>query len=368
MKKAIVIALVLVLAVSLFAGCSNETTETIPTDNAAETNESTDATESTDTTESTETTETETTESLMTEPLTFKVTYTESADTPLGQIFPEAFDKISEMTNGDLQFEYYPDAQLGSIADYMEQISSGAPIIGTVGYDSMSASVEEAVSLAIPYVFENVDEVFTFATTDYSAQVDAKIEEAGFVPLCHGSLGVRHFISTKPINSADDIKGMIVRMGASEPCQNFITVMGGTPATTAWADNYSMLQNGSIDACEAALSLEYASSLYEVCDYLSLSGHLSTPFMFVIAPAYWEQIPAEYQEIMKDVLQEACDEMGEVLKENESEYVSMFEEQGVEIIHPDVDSFTAYVPALFEKLGIDISVYNDIRTAIESAS
>ena len=51
--------------------------------------------------------------------------------------------------------------------------------------------------------------------------------------------GYRHFISTFEINSAEDCKGHIMRMGPSGAAQGFITVMGGNPTTTTWAgENY----------------------------------------------------------------------------------------------------------------------------------
>lgn len=50
------------------------------------------------------------------------------------------------------------------------------------------------------------------------------------------------------------------------------------PTTSTWADNYSLLQTGVIESCEAPLSLLLSSSLNEVCKYLCLSGHFVNPF------------------------------------------------------------------------------------------
>ena len=310
----------------------------------------------------------DTAEHLMSSPLTLKVSYTENPDTAIGTVMPAAFEKITEMTNGDLKFEIYPSSQLGTNADVLEQIANGAPIIQTAGYDNMAAYCDSCVPLAIPYVFQNTDEVIAFANTEYFEKVVADLTNVGYVPLCSGTLGVRHFISTKPITCADDIKGMIVRMGASNPCQSFVTVMGGTPTTTAWADNYSMLQSGAIEACEASIDLLWSSSLYEVCDYLCLSGHLSTPFMFVMSPTFYDQIPAEYQEIMKSVLNDACAEVATKLNTDAATYVQKFKDAGVTVCEdPDINSFTAVLPDLFDYLKIEQSVYTDIRAAIEGA-
>lgn len=339
-KKLMALVLALVMMIGAFAGCG-KTEDPANTDSGK----------------------------LMDEPMTFKVCFTENLDTAIGTIIPAAMEKITEMTNGDLQFEICPSAQLGANPDVMEQLQNGAPVITAAGFDNMSASVPACSAPCAPYVFESIDEIFAFAKTDYWTNLESQIVAAGYVPLCLGSWGIRNFISTKPITCADDIKGLIVRMGNSAASQNFVTVMGGTPATSAWADNYSMLQTGAIDACEAPVDLLYSSSLYEVCDYLCLSGHLATPGMFVISPEYWEKIPAEYQTIMKDVMAQAMEDVAAEFKASTADYVEKFKEAGVTVCeNPDIASFAAFVPTLYDTLGIDQAEYTAIRDAIKSAS
>ena len=302
---------------------------------------------------------------LMDAPMTFKVCFTENLDTAIGTRIPAAMEKITELTNGELQFEICPSAQLGSNPECMEQLINGAPIITAAGFDNMSAFVPECSAPCAPYVFESIDEIFTYRDTDEWTKLSEKIVDAGYQPITMGSWGLRCFISTKPITCADDIKGMIVRMGNSAASQNYITVMGGTPATSAWADNYSMLQTGAIDACEAPVDLLYSSSLYEVCDYLCMSNHLATPGMFVISPAFWEQIPAEYQKIMKDEMDKAMEQIADDFVASQDEYVQKFKDAGVNVCEdPDSASFAAYVPVLFETLGIDIAEYDAVRNAV----
>lgn len=306
-------------------------------------------------------------EKLLDEPLVFKVSYVENPDTAMGTIMPKAFTKAQELCNDEIQFEFYPSAQLGNEADVMEQIANGAPIIGVAGYDDMSAFVDACIPLAVPYVFESIEEVCNFAKSDYFEGLREQMVDSGYVPMCSGSLGIRHFISTYPITCADDIKGHIIRMGNSHPCQSYITVLGGTPATTAWADNYSMLQSGAIDGCEAAIDLLWSSSLYEVCSNLCLSGHLCTPFMFVTSPENWAKIPDEYQKIITDTLTEGTIELAKAYDEDTPSFIEKFKEAGVEVCEdPDIESFKAFILDEYEYLGIDKEEYQKIRDAIAS--
>ncbi len=304
---------------------------------------------------------------LLDKPIVFKVSYVENPDTAMGTIMPEAFTKAQKLCNDEIQFEFYPSAQLGNEADVMEQIANGAPIIGVAGYDDMSATVPACIPLAVPYVFESIEEVCNFAKSDYFEDLRQQMVSSGYVPMCSGSLGIRHFISTSPITCAADIKGKIIRMGNSNPCQSYITVLEGTPATTAWADNYSMLQTGAIDGCEASIDLLWSSSLQEVCSDLCLSGHLCTPFMFVTSPENWAKIPAEYQKIITEALTEGTIALAKAYDQDSASYVQKFKDAGVNVCEdPDIESFKEGILKEYDYLGIDRSEYDRIRAAIES--
>ena len=302
------------------------------------------------------------------EPLTFKVSYSETEDSLFGVAMNAAFEEITAATDGRLVFEIYPANQLGSITDMFEQMRSGAPLICAMGFDNCGDLVPEFAPASFPYTFNSLYEVQALAKSDWMADVEQKLIAKDVQPLNYGGIGYRHFISTFEINSAADCKGKTMRMGPSGAAQGFITVMDGSPTTTTWADNYSLLQTGVIDSCEAPLSLLLSSSLYEVCDYLALSGHFVNPFLFCMNPMFWEQISAEDQAIVRETLAEASVNLADEAMAKEAEFVQQFKDAGVTVTEPDKATFAAVVPDLYELLEIDPAIYDDIRAAIEANS
>ena len=149
----------------------------------------------------------------------------------------EAFDRITEQTDGAVQFEVYPDNQLGSLGDIMEQMRSGMPIMLFVGFDMIGDFVPEAGAIYFPYVFEDINEIFPLVESEWYAGVEEDIIASGVTPLGYGAAGYRNFIGSKPVRSAEDIKGLMARMAPSEMAQNFITLCGGSPTTSTWVDN-----------------------------------------------------------------------------------------------------------------------------------
>lgn len=299
------------------------------------------------------------------ETFTFKVTFASSADTVFGKKISEAYKKVAERSDGTLNFEIYPSSQLGSTAETLEQMLSGMPVIACLGFDNTGDYVPELGVASAPYVFQDAADVFKLVKTDWMAGVEKKMHEKNFAPLAYGSLGYRHFIGTKPIRKASDITGMIVRMGNSSLAQNFITVMGGSPTTSSWADNYASLQQGIFDACEASLDLLYTSSLYEVCDYLTLSGHFVTPTILTMNTDYWNKLSADQQKIIREELQGAMRTIYDEMAAAEETNVQKFKDKGVEIIEVDKSEFASYVPELLKKLNLNTAVYDDIQAAIK---
>lgn len=303
---------------------------------------------------------------LLDEPVVFKVAASDSATSDVGKYIIKGCEAVTEATNGDIRFEYFWDNSLGSIADYLEAMRSGVNILGVYGFDSLSEVVKDFMPASFPYTYNDMYEVFDIIDTDYMADINKQLYDNNIVNVAYFTAGYRHFCGNTAVHTADDLKGLIVRMGPATQAQNFAAVCGGSPTTSNWADNYSMLQTGAIDLCEAAFSMLSNSSLYEVADYVSLSGHMVTPCTLSCNVENWEALPEEYQEIFSKCMQESMYELADALAQSEENFIEEFKEKGVTIIDDvDKESFAKKLPELYERMGIDYSVYQDIRAAIE---
>lgn len=305
---------------------------------------------------------------LLDEPMTFKVSFAEDGNNILVKECEKAFKEITEATNGELLFEIFPSNALGSITDVGEQMSLGAPIIHSFGMDGLGEYCDAINPLSCMYTFESYEEYFALITTDWWDNLMQQLrEDANFYVVGTGITGWRSFISSKPIRSGEDLKGMNVRMGPAAMTQGFIKLLGGSPFTAPWADNYTNIQTGIYDACEGPLSLIYSSSLYEVAPYLTISEHTLNAPLLTINCDYWDKIPTEYQEVMKEKLADAFQRLYEQQIKDDAQWVEKFEEVCNEVIIPDKSTFTWVTSELLEYLGYDPSFYNEVREVIKSA-
>ncbi|WP_195277019.1 TRAP transporter substrate-binding protein DctP [Anaerotruncus rubiinfantis] len=342
MKKIIALFLATVMVIS-FCACGKKEAVSEPDQTSSEAPETT---------------------ALMDAPMTFKVTTTQSSGSLWVKHMTSAYEEITERTNGELKFEIYPDGELGKNNDVVEQILAGAPIILGCGFDTMSDYSEKLAIASCPYVFQDMSEVFSLADTDWYKTAVAELAESSNIQIfAQGTLGFRHFIGSEPITCPEDMKPLIVRMG-SDLMRNWITVMGSTPASGAWADNYSNIQQGVFHACEATLDLLWSSSLYEVCDYLTLSGHSINPNISIMTANNWNKIPAKYQAVITEVMAKTMSAIYDETVASEAKIVADFQDKGVEICEVDKAAFAAFTPDLLEMQGYDTEILNEINAAL----
>ncbi len=299
--------------------------------------------------------------------MTLKWSSAESEDSLVGKTVKAALEEVSEKTDGNLKFEFYFSNALGTIPEFMEQMLSGAPIIAAGGIDTASEYCHDIMPASFPYTYEDITEIFALQKTNWWENTKKALAEEHIAPVALTAFGYRNFIGSVKVEKADDLKGHIVRMGPATMAQTFMSVIGASPTTSTWSDNYSLIQNGTIDLCEAAVDLLWSSSLQEVSKYLNLSGHFITPAILMMNDQTFAQLGSEYQTILCDTLAEHLNKMVLSTVDTQTEYVQKFKDYGVEIVNTDKSSFAPYLPELYKALGFDPNLYNELRADIDAA-
>lgn len=345
MKKLTAILLAAIMVISLAAcGSGSEQAPASPTAEAAGTDKLLDST------------------------LVIKVSWSDTKDDYIFPALEAAAKNITERTNGEIEFELYPGGTLAGLDDAMEQAMSGANIIFGYGLDNLGDYVPSFIPAGCPYTFLEWTDLKKLRDSDWMDERETELNDIGMqaIAMC-GFGGFRHFISKCDLSTPESFKGKIIRMGAANASQKFAEALGGSPTTTSWADNYNLLDQGVIDACEASLITLWNSSLYEVGTNLTLTGHFATPFNLLCSSELWGKIPEAYQGIVREEFENALDVFSQEISGLESDYLDKFAEKGTIITEVDKAAFQEYLPKLYEILGLNIDDYYAMRASIENA-
>ena len=151
-----------------------------------------------------------------------RVAFNQNEDHPQYKAMRELGDKFEEATNGRYKMVIYPNGVLGEQGSMAEFIRTGALDMAIVpcsvpeGYDSDFAIV------GAPYLYDDMDHLRRTTLSGAFDELFKSTRKFNFEVLTVYTAGERNIYANKPINTPDDLKGMIVRVNDSTTYLNMV--------------------------------------------------------------------------------------------------------------------------------------------------
>ena len=209
-------------------------------------------------------------------------------------------DELSKATGGKYNIKVFGDSSLGSEKDTIEQVKIGALDMVRVSSAAFNGIVPESVIPSLPFLFRDINHL---RKTMYGPQGDkilAGFEKSGFIGLALYESGARSVYSKKPIKSIADMKGMKLRVIPSDLMVSLVSAMGASPTPMPFAEVYTGLKTGLLDAAENNYPSYDEAKHYEAAPIYSETMHVMTPEVLVFSKKVWDTLsPAEQVEIRK---------------------------------------------------------------------
>ena len=94
--------------------------------------------------------------------------------------------RVAERTNGAFVIQVYPNAELGSNVDNLEQMMRGANIMSLMSPDFLATYVPDIGILDGPFLFNDYKDFKKIAASKWYGDVSAQMEKKGIKLLFHG--------------------------------------------------------------------------------------------------------------------------------------------------------------------------------------
>ena len=212
----------------------------------------------------------------------------------------EMADAIRAETKGRVDIQIFPSSQLGSDTDMLSQVRSGGVEFFTLSGLILSTLVPAAAITGIGFAFPDYGTVWKALDGDLGAHVRAQIAKSGLVAMDKiWDNGFRQITSsTKPIVTADDLKGMKIRVPPSPLWTSMFKAFDAAPTSINFSEVYSALQTKVVEGQENPLAIISTAKLYEVQKYCSLTNHMWDGFWFLANKKAWERLPEDLRSIV----------------------------------------------------------------------
>ena len=226
---------------------------------------------------------------------TFRSADVHAKDYPTNMAVKFMGEELSKATGGKDSIKVYGDSSLGSEKDTVEQVKIGALDMVRVNTAAFHGIVPESMIPALPFLFRDLDH---FRKTIYGPQGDrilAAFDKAGFVGLALYESGARSIYGKKPIRTLADVKGLKLRVQPSDLFVSLVTAMGASPTPMPFAEVYTGLKTGLLDAAENNYPSYDEAKHFESAPVYSETLHSMAPEVLVFSKKVWDTLSNEQQ-------------------------------------------------------------------------
>ena len=299
-----------------------------------------------------------------------QIGFENSLSEPVGQGLVK-WQELLAAKNVGLTIELFPDSQLGNKTDLIDQMLLGEPIMTLAdGAFFADYGVKDMGIVFGPFLFDGWDECWKLTESDWWKEQCGKLEALGLkMVAANWAYGARHTLTTKPVHTAADLKGLMIRVPTNQIQTKGFEVLGATPVGMSLGDVYTALQQGTIDGGENPLSTLYGRKHHEVAKYLILDGHVLNFTNWICSADWFNTLTPEQQEALIETGKEAGIYNNEVQAQADSEYRAKMEAEGVTVYEPteeDLATFRTLAEEFYKfDFGWTPGLYETVKAAMQ---
>lgn len=217
---------------------------------------------------------------------------------------------VSERTDGAVEFQLFPQGQLGNQRQMTEGVQLGT-IQGTVSPAAFLGGFNPLISvLDIPYLLpEDADQAQALREGPFGQALLDSFADRNVVAIAQWPNGLKNFTSNEPLESIADFAGQKFRVMDSSILISQFDALGASAIALPFGELYTSLQTGVVDGQENPLDTINRMRFDEVQDYLVVSEHGAMEDIVLFNPDWWNSLPAEYQAIITEAFLEVIPDL-----------------------------------------------------------
>lgn len=290
---------------------------------------------------------------------TIRIAHATPESSPIHQALVFFQEEMEKRSDGEMKVEIFPGGQIGSVQQATELVQSGNITMTTGASVLLSSMVPELSVLDQFLLFKDEDQAHAVLDGPAGQNLLETMESRGLKGMGFMELGFRHFTNSRaPLDSVAAFKGLRMR-SADNPVQiKAWRSIGAVPVALSWGEIYPSLQQSLIDGQESALSSMVTERFYEVQDYVSLTGHIYWPEVWMANADFVNGMTAEQQELLMEVAKETVALQRDLAAEANAAALSELEAKGLKVNELPADVRT--------KMGetMNAAVQDDIRNSV----
>jgi tripartite ATP-independent transporter DctP family solute receptor len=251
-----------------------------------------------------------------------------------------AINKFKELveakTNGRMKVKIFMSGQLGKEKAVLELMKIGQTQMALTGGIFRTMFAKEYDPITIPFYLPTWEAVQAYLEGPLGKKIgQLAADKGGVYDFGPQKRAARHMTSNRKIMGPDDIMGLKLRLPAIPIWVDVWKETGALPTVIPAPEIYLAMKTGQVDSHENSLVSPYSRKLWEVQDYIILTGHVYFPWHWVASKKWFDGLSAEDQEIIRQAVQDARAYGTQIEDEKDAYYAAELKKKGMEFITPD---------------------------------
>jgi len=212
-------------------------------------------------------------------------------------------DMVTEKTNGQIKFRYYPASSLYKAKEQWDAMRNGALDMSVYPLDYASGKVPQLSITLMPCVVSSIPQGLTWRDKPIGKKVEGLMLDNGIKNLVwawfDGGVGSK----IKQIRVPEDVKQTKLR-AAGKKFEFMMKEAGASVISMPSSETYHALATGVLDTMLTSSASFVSYRLYEVLKYINIPRDYSIWFMaenLMVSQKTWERLTPENQKIFLEV-------------------------------------------------------------------
>jgi len=222
--------------------------------------------------------------------------------------------EVEKRTNGKVKIQTFPGGTLLPAKNIFDGVITGSADIGNfaMSYQPGRFPVSEAVDLPVGFTSAKAASLALF---DLIEKYPKEFEKVKLLTLF--TCPPADFMTTKPVKSLKDLKGMELRVSGTGA--EAVKRLGGIPIAMPQSETPEALQKGVVKGVVSSMEILKDFNFAAYCPYATDTNLFVVTFAVVMNQTKWNSLPADVKKVLDDLRREQAEWTGKYVDDHVKE-------------------------------------------------
>lgn len=202
-------------------------------------------------------------------------------------------ETLAGESNGRLKLSVFPAGQLGSEAQMLQQLQTGALDLAFMTVGELANRDADFGMLTAPYLVQNGEQAAKLLEGPTATALLDRLGDLGLKGLGWGMAGMRIVLVAKPLGEGGTVAGRKIRTVPLAQELDFWTRAGAAPTPLPLPDLFDAYTNGQIDGMQIDLEGTFNTRYHDYSAAVLDTEHMIFPMVAVASARKWQSLSEE---------------------------------------------------------------------------